>query len=273
VGRSADQWATPVVDANGGLDVAYVGENCNSGVDTGLFFKRSTDGGRTFGPRVRIDKPGQWADDPSPSDRLPGKNAPIGVSPSLAFDPVSGDLLYVVGNEAARQTSGSDISLMRSTDLGAHWSDAVTLSVDQNGAPAPHDQFFPSIASDGAGKLYAIWLDNRNDPNNRLIETWQARSTDGGATWTSQSISSAPWDPNRSFFSCGCFIGDYTWIAASPTAVYPVWTDGRNTKDPPFGQTDIYTNVGLITPRALTVPGHLGRIVRGGWDRAGTRAR
>jgi hypothetical protein len=248
MGPSADQWATPVVDTTGGLDVAYVGEDCNSGLDRGLFFKRSTDGGRTFGKRVKINKPGEWADDPDNGDHLPDKNAPIGVSPSLAFDPANETLDYVFGNDAHREDSGADISLAQSTDFGAHWSHAVTLSVDQQGAPAPNDQFFPWIAADGSGGLSVIWFDNRSDPKNRLIETWQADSSDGGATWTSQSISTVAWDPNRSFFSCGCFIGDYNAVAASPTIVYPVWTDGRNTPGSPLGQTDIYTNIEIASP-------------------------
>jgi hypothetical protein len=242
-GPSANQWATPVVDSRHGLDIAYVIENCNSGADRGLFFRRSIDGGRTFGHRVKINKPGEWADDPNAQDLLPDKNARIGISPALAFDPTGKILVYLFENEVHRATSGSDISFARSTDFGAHWTHAHTLSVTANGHPAPNDQFFPAVAADGQGGLRAIWFDNRNDPMNRLIETWQAHSTDGGKTWTSEDISEVPWNPNRSFGGCGCFIGDYNGIAAAPTVVYPVWTDGRDSPPPPDGETDIWANV------------------------------
>jgi hypothetical protein len=76
-----------------------------------------------------------------------------------------------------------------------------------------------------------------------MIETFQALSTDGGRTWNQTNISTAAWDPGQSFFTCGCFIGDYNAIAASDDVSYPAWTDGRNTPGRPLGQTDIFTNV------------------------------
>jgi hypothetical protein len=249
-GASANQWATPVVDPAGGLDVAYVSENCNSGIDSGLFFKRSTNGGRTFGGRVRIDKPGQFADNPSPDDLLPHKSPRIGISPSLTVNPVTGSLDYVFQNNENAATSGADISFVQSTDHGRTWSNARTLSVDGVGDPAPKDQFFPWIAADKAGPqgtLQAIWFDNRNDPNDVLVETFQATSTDDGQTWTFQDISSTPWNPNRSFDGAGSFIGDYNGVAASTRVVYPVWTDGRNST-PSHADTDIFTNVEIPGP-------------------------
>jgi hypothetical protein len=250
-GASANQWATPVVEASGALDIAYVNESCNSGLDAGLFFKRSTNGGHTFHARVRIDKPGQFADNPNGDDTLPHKKARIGISPSLTVNPVTGSLDYVFQNNENAATSGADISFVQSTDHGATWSDARTLSVDGLGDPAPEDQFFPWIAADKLGPqgtLEAIWLDNRNDPNDVLIETFQATSTDDGQTWTFQDISTASWNPNRSFFGSGTFIGDYTGVAASTKVVYPVWTDGRNTPGPPNGDTDVFTNVEIPGP-------------------------
>ena len=67
---------------------------------------------------------------------------------------------------------------------------------------------------DPQGDLHAIWFDNRNDPGNLLIETFQGDSTDGGASWPNDDISTASWNPNRSFFGSGAFIGDYNGIAA-----------------------------------------------------------
>ena len=249
-GPSANQWATPVVDTKGALDIAYVIEGCNSGADSRLFLKRSTNGGGTFGPRVRIDKPGQFADNPNSSDRLPAKSPPIGISPSLAVNPVTGSLDYVFQNNVNAGTSGADISFVRSTDHGATWSDAAPLSVDDHGNPAPEDQFFPWIAADTVGPdgtLQAVWLDNRNDPNDVLVETFQATSTDDGRTWTFQDISSAPWNPNGFYEGAGHFIGDYIGVAASPQVVYPVWTDGRNST-PQHADTDIFTNVEIPGP-------------------------
>src|SRR6266540_1570492 len=243
VGPGANQWATPVVDSQGGLDIPYVSEDCNTAVDRALLFTRSTDGGANFAPTVQIDKPGQFADNPNTQDLLPSKQARIPISPSVVFNPTTGTLGYVYQNNVDRTVSGADISFQQSSDFGATWSDAKTISTTPSGAAAPQDQFFPWISVDEAGSLNVIWFDNRNDPSDTLIETFQAKSTNDGATWKSADISTAPWNPNQGFFTCGCFIGDYSAIAASTQAVYPVWTDGRNSPGRPNGDTNIFTNV------------------------------
>lgn len=242
-GPSANQWALPVVDDRGGLDIAYAIEDCNTGFDRGLFFKRSTDGGNTFGPTIQIDKPGQFADNPNRQDLLPAKHARLGLSPSLAFNPVTKSLEFVYQNNINRTISGADISFQQSQDFGATWSDAKTISITSTGEPAPNDQFYPWIAVDESGNLHVIFYDNRNDPGNKLIETFQAFSPDDGRTWTNFNISTAAWDPDKSFFSCGCFIGDYNGLAASNAVIYPIWTDGRNSPGAPNGETEIFTSV------------------------------
>jgi hypothetical protein len=242
-GPGANQWALPVVDSTGGLDIAYTLEDCNTGYDRGFFFRRSTDGGNTFSQPVQIDRPGQFADNPNTQDKLAPKKFRAPISPSLAFNPVTGSLSFVYQNNVNRQTSGADISFQQSHNLGATWSNARTISVTSSGAAAPNDQYFPWLSVDEAGHLHAIWYDNRNDPNNSLMETFQAFSPDDGNTWQSSNISSVAWNPDDAFFNSGSFIGDYNAIAASTQVVYPVWTDGRNSAGKPLGQTDIFTNV------------------------------
>lgn len=242
-GPSANQWAYAVVDDRGGLDVSYVIEDCNTAYDRGLFFTRSTDGGNTFTAPVQINKPGQFADNPNRVDRLPNKPFRLGISPSIAFNPVTKALEYVYQNNINRDVSGADISFQQSKDYGATWSDAKTISIAPDGSPAPNDQFYPWISVDEGGRLHAIFYDNRNDPADALIETFQAFSADDGKTWTNFDISTQAWSGNQGFFACGCFIGDYNGLAASNAVIYPVWTDGRNSPGKPMGATDIFTNV------------------------------
>src|SRR6266542_2582261 len=90
VGPSANQWAIPVVDDTGALDVGYAIEECNTAYDPAMFFTRSVDGGASFSDPVQIDKPGQFADNPNRQDNLPAKNARLPISPSLAFDATRG---------------------------------------------------------------------------------------------------------------------------------------------------------------------------------------
>jgi hypothetical protein len=248
VGASANQWAMPVVDDMGALDVTYALEDCNTGLDRAFYFTRSTNGGASFSAPVRVDKAGQFADNPNPQDRLPNKKARIPISPSLAYDANGDLLLFAYQNNIDHQTSGADISIQTSDDFGATWSDTSTISVTASGDPAPSDQFFPWLVVDeSTGDVFAVWFDQRNDPTNDLIETFVGQSTDGGQTWTNVLISDEAWDPDEAFFSCGCFIGDYNGMAVGGSLLYPVWTDGRNSPGKPLGQTDIFTDVMSLT--------------------------
>lgn len=243
VGPGANQWALPVVDTAGGLDIAYASEDCNTGFDRTLFFNRSVDGGSTFGTAVQINRGNEFVDNPDLNDLLPNKHFRAPLSPSLAFNPTTGTLDFVYQNNVNRAVSGADISFQQSRDFGKHWSHARFISITVTGAPAPNDQYEPWLAVDEAGNLHAIWYDNRNDPGNKLIETFEAFSPNDGASWTNADISTTAWNPDTSFFACGCFIGDYTGFAASNAVRYPVWTDGRNSPGLPRGSTDIFTNV------------------------------
>jgi hypothetical protein len=245
-GASANQFSDPVVESNGTLDVGFVSENCNNSIDPHLLFQRSTDGGQTFLPNaVQIDKPGQYADfdDGTGSDTIPPTNFRAPNTPSLAYSPRTGKLLFVYQNNVNRPVSAADISYQTSTDGGMSWSDANFLST-ASGQPAPNDQFFPWAASTESGRFYVIWFDRRLDPDNVRINTWQAVSGNDAASFSSAKISSQDWNPNDGFFSSGAFIGDYNGLAASDQQVYPVWTDGRDDAigETGIGETDIFTD-------------------------------
>lgn len=246
-GSSANQFSDPVVETNGTLDVGFVSENCNNSFDPHLLFQKSTDGGQSFLPSaVQIDKAGQYADfqDAGLDDTLPPTNFRAPNTPSLAYSPTTGKLLFVYQNNVNRPVSQADISYQTSGDGGLHWSDAHFLSTAA-GQPAPNDQFFPWAAADESGHFYVIWFDRRLDPANVRINTWQAVSLNDAASFSSAKISSQDWDPNQGFFTSGAFIGDYNGLAASTGAVYAVWTDGRDSAigQTGLGETDIFTKV------------------------------
>ena len=246
-GSSANQFSDPVVESNGTLDVGFVSENCNDSIDPHLLFQRSTDGGQTFlANAVQIDKAGQYADfdDGTGSDTIPPTHFRAPNTPSLAYSPRTGKLLFVYQNNINRPASAADISYQTSTDGGLTWSDASFLSTDSSGQPAANDQFFPWAASTESGRFYVIWFDRRLDPNNVRINTWQAVSGNDAASFSSAKISSQDWNPNDGFFTSGAFIGDYNALAASDQQVYPVWTDGRDNArgETGIGETDIFTD-------------------------------
>jgi hypothetical protein len=242
VGESANQFSMPVVEKSGALDIAYVLEECNSSVDHGLRFQKSTNGGASFLPSaVSVDKPGQWADNPDPSDLIPNTAFRTPNTVAMAYSKPTGTLAYVYTNYIDGVANGNiDVSL--SDDGGATWSDSKTISL-RNGLPAPRNQFFPWIAATPSGKFFAMWLDRRQDPANHDIGTFQARSGNDGATWPNKRLSTQTWDPDLGFFSSGAFIGDYSGIAANDRVVYAVWTDGRDTniEETGVGETDVFT--------------------------------
>ncbi len=184
VGPSADQFSVPVIQNDGTLDILYSLEECNTSLDHGFRMQKSSDGGNTFLRRpVTINKAGQWRDNPDLGDLLPDKKFRAPNTPSMAYSPTTGNLVVAYQNYINKRTSGADISYQTSTDGGLTWSNTAPLSVVAGGSPAPNDQFFPWIAADPAGHFYAIWLDNRLDPGNRLIDTFQATSLDDFASF------------------------------------------------------------------------------------------
>ena len=248
VGASATQFSTPVVDDQGGLDVAFVQEDCNTSIDHALFFARSTDGGASFDPVVRVDQPGWFADNPNANDNLPGKgHVRFSNTLSLAYDATRDRLALVYQNNIDRTVSGADISLQTSDDFGTTWTAPTTISIGSGGGAAQGDQFFPAIGIDSNGEWFAIWQDTRLDQANHLISTFQGGSTDGGVTWTNDLISTASFDARKSFFTCGCFIGDYNQISVSDALILPVWTDGRDSPPKPAGDSNVWTNVEIRT--------------------------
>ncbi|MDP9331336.1 MAG: glycoside hydrolase [Actinomycetota bacterium] len=249
VGQSANQFSVPVVQKGGTLDIAYVLEECNTSLDHGLRFQQSTDGGATFLDQpVKVNKAGQWKDNPNLADLIPNTAFRAPNTESLAYSPKTGTLAYVYTNYIDGRAKGNiDVSL--SHDGGKTWSDAQTISLAANGAPARNNQFFPWIAAQPNGRFVAMWLDRRQDPNNHDIGTFEGRSTDDGASWRNLDISSTTWNPDLGFFTSGAFIGDYSGIAANNQVIYPSWTDGRNTNivNTGIGETDVFTDVEINT--------------------------
>ena len=72
MGESANQFSVPQVERTGALDIGYALEECNSSLDHGFRFQKSTNGGASFlAAPVQVDKPGQFVDNPDPGDLLP----------------------------------------------------------------------------------------------------------------------------------------------------------------------------------------------------------
>jgi hypothetical protein len=128
--------------------------------------------------------------------------------------------------------SGADIVMFKSTDGGVTYTGPVR--VNQDSAKSPADQFQPWMAVTDKGQLDVEYFDRRNDPNNFFIDTYLARSNDGGKTFDDTRVARRLWDPrlNPPISVSGEFIGDYQGIVADDFVAIPFWNSTQDNSLP-----------------------------------------
>jgi hypothetical protein len=100
--------------------------------------------------------------------------------PKVAVAP-NGDVYVCWANERARWKG--DVRFARSSDGGKTFAPAVTLNSDGGGEPAGHA--FQSLAVDHRGRIYVVWIDERNKQTaERGAEIWLATSEDHGRSFS-----------------------------------------------------------------------------------------
>jgi hypothetical protein len=111
------------------------------------YYKRSLDGGNTWGASVSLGEYFWW--------------------PSITC---SGSMVFVALND--KNTNNTEVYCRRSTDNGTTWDTVHQIS---NATGRSED---PSIAA-GGGSVHLVWNDNRTG----IMQTWYRRSSDNGVTW------------------------------------------------------------------------------------------
>ena len=221
---SSVQGAWPAVAPNGDIFVGWV--RTGGGAAT-IEIARSTDGGVSYSAVTSPSANKTFPQNATASGNC-GRAALKGnirylPSPQLVVGPDG--VLHTVYSYGPGGGDDCDSFYRRSTDGGATWGPEIRLHDDTSTS----DQFFPTL-SVGAGNIVsATWYDRRLDPNNLLIDHFQAFSFDGGVTWEpSQRISdvSSPvyLDPNLAT----CYHGDYDTHVQTPTHAVTQWADDRN---------------------------------------------
>ena len=197
--------------------------------ETAIGFCKSTDGGATFSPAVRIvtNISGLRG---TPIVNPTGKNQRTNSYPVMACD-ISGGIhngdLYITWSNLGEPgiNIGPDVSvyMIRSTDGGTTWSTPTRVNQD----PVGNIQYFPWITSDPeTGHLHTIFYDDRNVEGS-MVETWVASSANAGATWSEIRVSDVAFTPAPIPGMAPGYMGDYLGIAARGGKVYPVWSDNR----------------------------------------------
>jgi hypothetical protein len=207
-----------------------------SGTNT-IQMAKTTDAGRTWSDAVTVQRflplPGVF-----PRQMFRNLSFPIG-----AVGP-RGDV-YVTYADYNPPRSGdpdldgaqADIKLTASRDGGATWTAPVRVNQDATNA----DQFQQYLRVTPRGQLDVSFLDRRLDaprppehPGNFFIDTWLARSDDGGATWKETRVSHDSWDPeiNPPTSPSGQFIGDYQGLVADDCYAIPFVNDTHLANDP-----------------------------------------
>lgn len=132
---------------------------------------------------------------------------------------------YKAGGDGSGPQSGSDIVLFKSTNGGRSYSKPTRVNQDPVNGDA--DQFQPWMAVTETGQVNISFFDRRNDPSNYFIDTYLARSEDGGRTFTDRRASQRMWDPavNAPTSTSGKFIGDYQGLVADDDVAIPFWND------------------------------------------------
>ena len=137
----------PAVAVSGSHVYVVWHDSRNGGLN--IFFKRSTDGGATWGPDFQLTGTGADA------------HASIAASESQ---------IHVVWGD--NTTGHAEIYTRRSTDFGATWDGERRLS------DLPFDSWVPTVAVSGKD-VYAAWVDTRDGNEEEYLK----RSTDSGRSW------------------------------------------------------------------------------------------
>lgn len=228
--------ATPLVTANGTLyvtaeQIAVNDPNCTGTAPTVLseWFFKSTDGGNTFAPGVKIAD--ITAADPSGLLFLgPGRYARTIEFPSPA---VFGGNIYVAWNDGGKG-GRSHIRLATSADGGATWTTAFVTG-------GLGDEVQPALSADSSG-LHLLYY-HRHTTN--TLDVYLGDSTDG-TSFTTKRVTSVSFrgtltipqfDPIVAFG----YMGDYIANISSGSREYFAWGDNRDTVTDfmfPNGRTD-----------------------------------
>ncbi|MGH9279639.1 MAG: hypothetical protein ACRD12_16250 [Acidimicrobiales bacterium] len=222
-----------------------------------IYYRQSTDHGKTWSPLKDIDPGNQRADRP----------------PLLAADPNSNSLYMVwyASNQPENQKQGYDgdidIYFLASADGGNTWGDRKLINDDAT--PRKTNQYDPGLAIAPNGRVDVAWLDGRNSPIAPVTGTspterghqdvYYASSTDGGRTFTPNLLISDR-AIDRSLGTWENNVGSHhnLGVASTNAVVYVAWQDSRNARQDTQPEDVYMTSIRLTVTAAKTDPADAG---------------
>jgi hypothetical protein len=141
--------------------------------------------------------------------------------------------VYALWNSGSAAGGPQRIYFSSSTNQGGSWS----AKVDVSSAPSAVEHCFPAITAGSAGDVRIAWMDTRrSDAGTRPVwNTFYRASTNGGATWSSETQLSGPVRGYDYILSNGFLFpfGNLFSMAIDSLAnTHLVWGEGRNYKSP-----------------------------------------
>jgi hypothetical protein len=191
-----------------------------------VFVSRSADGGRN------------WSTTPidvsSAAPDCPAQVCSAGfLASQMALASDDAGVIYAVWNSGSVIGGPQRIYFSSSTNAGENWS----TKVDVSNAPVGVEHCFPAITAGTAGDVRIAWMDTRevDSQGHPLWNTFYRASTNGGATWSTESQLSGPvrgYDyilPNGFLFPFGNLFS----IGIDNLGVtHVVWGEGLNYRSP-----------------------------------------
>ena len=159
-----------------------------------IYFKKSTDGGASFGDTINLSND-------------------AGDSYDYQVNIPTNDTMYVVWQDETQGVNGtSEIYFKKSTDSGASFGDTINLSNNTG------DSTDPYLASSNDMNIYVVWRDNSAGTE----QIYFKRSTDGGASFET-GLSEQLTLSNNTAKSQDAIEPQ---VASDKSNVYAVWSQG-----------------------------------------------